>query len=132
MKTAITFSLCALALAWAAAGHAQVSPAPEAAPADTTSSNAASTGVTGNDGSAASSDGADSRSDKTSTPDYQERKPTGRETGDKDDFGGNEGTDTESTGTGTGHGSAGDDAEASEQTRDSGGESSTGTSRGQK
>src|SRR5690554_4047287 len=110
MKTPIIFCLCALALAWSIPGHSQVSPAPEAASAvTTTSTNAASTGVTGNDGSAPQSDGADSRSDKASTPDYQERKPTGKETGDKDDFSGNEGTDTESTGTGTGHGTAGKD-----------------------
>ena len=126
MKHFITLSLTALALAWAMPGQAQNSqqnsPAPEAASGATThSGDAADTGITGNDGSEPGSDGAGSRSDDTTTPDYEERKPTGRETGDKDDFTGNEGTDTESTGTGTGHGSANKDGDTSKQTRDSGG-----------
>ncbi|WP_397474294.1 hypothetical protein [Pusillimonas sp.] len=102
MKHFITLSLATLALAWTVPGLAQqVSPAPEAATGSATlpGSSAATTGITGNDGSGADSDGADSRSDDTSTPDYEERKPTGKETGDKDDFSGNEGTDTESAGT---------------------------------
>lgn len=127
MKHLITLSLCTLAMAWAMAGHAQKSPAPEAAPTGVNEpGNAASSGITGNDGSEPNSDGAGSRSDDMETPDYQERKPTGKETGDTDDFSGNEGAETQSKGTGTGHGATPTDANAAEGTRDSGGSSTTG------
>lgn len=121
MKHFIALSLCSLTLGMALPALAQVSPAPEASAAGAASpGNAAGAGVTGNDGSAARSDGADSRSHETRTPDDQETKPQSGAVGDKTDYSGNEGTDTESTGMGTGHGTATQDADSSKQTKDSG------------
>jgi len=124
MKHFIALSLCSLALAWALPGHAQTSPAPEARQAE--QGGAADNGATGNDGSAPQSQGADNRSDRTKTSEGGETKPKSGQVGDKSDYSGNEGTDTESTGTGSGHGTATQDADSAKQTQDSGSSGSSG------
>lgn len=128
MKNLIALSVFTMALAWSLPGHAQVSPAPEHSKAGAHDGrSAAGNGVTGNDGSAADSGGDDNRSDRISAENPDHDKPESGQVGDKTDFSGNEGTDTESTGTtGTGHGTATQDADAAKQTPGSGTSDSSG------
>jgi len=127
MKQLIALSALTMALTWALPGQAQDSPAPEHSGAGAHENrSAAENGVTGNDGSAAGSGGEDNRSDRTSAANPDHAKPDTDQVGDKTDYSGNEGTDTESTGKGTGHGTATKDADSAKQTQGSGTSDSSG------